>query len=57
MFQDPHHPPCRNDSSDEQCEAVGAVADHLARGVALRDAEDDAGKQRKNDGGGKMRKV
>ena len=39
--QDPHHPPGDEYSANKHSEAIQAIADLLARGVALGDAEDD----------------
>lgn len=39
MFDEPHHPRRRDHAGDEQGKAVGAVAHHVARSLALRNSE------------------
>jgi hypothetical protein len=41
--QEPHDPSCQKHSPEEHDKAVQAVADLLARGVALGDAKHDGG--------------
>jgi hypothetical protein len=48
--QQPHGPARYDGSAQKQGEAVEAVADHFARGIAVGDAEDDGGEDRKDDG-------
>jgi len=52
--QHPHHPAGHEDSADEQGEAIQAVVDLLARCAALRDAENNRGKNTEQHGGTEM---
>ncbi len=49
MVQQPHQPPGCPHSQDKPGKALEAVADHIFRGVAERDSEDNRGKERKRD--------
>ena len=52
--QKPHHPASEKNSSDEHSEAVEAVTDLFAGGIALGDAENDGRKQREQNRGAEM---
>lgn len=50
MFQQPHGPGSDDDADDEENEAIGPVANHVAGVVALGDAEDGGGAKGKDYG-------
>ena len=41
MMQEPHHPATANQPQQKDHEAISAVAEHVARVVAVGDAKDD----------------
>lgn len=55
MPQYPHDPPCYEQPPHEHGEAIKAVAELVARGVALGDTEDRRGEYRKQQSGVKVR--
>ncbi len=56
-LEEPHDPAGDEDSADEPGEAVEAIVDHASGFVALRDAEDNGGADRKDESGGEVREV
>src|SRR5580700_4163853 len=55
VFQQPHRPRSHNYSTYKKDKAVGAVAQHFARGIALGDAEYRGGAGGEYDSGGEVR--
>jgi len=49
MLDNPHQPASQDRSCCKEGEALGAVENHVARGGALGDAEDDGSEEREND--------
>src|SRR5579864_830985 len=47
--QHPHHPACHQRSTQEHGETIESVADHLARGLAMGDAENNRREHGKDD--------
>ena len=50
----PHGPARNQRSAQEHYEAIQAVADHVAGGFAVGDAEDDRGKEREYESGAEV---
>jgi len=46
--QQPHGPTCDEHAAEKHDETIKAIADHLARRVTVRDAEDDGREQGKD---------
>jgi hypothetical protein len=51
---EPHGPAGDDDSAEEHDEAVEAVANHVAGGFAMGDAEDDRREEREDKGGAEV---
>ena len=49
MLDNPHQPASQDRSCCKEGEAFRAVENHVARGGALGDAEDDGSEEREND--------
>jgi hypothetical protein len=50
----PHRPPSQENAAQEQNKTIETVADHIARGLAMRDAEDNGSKKREDESGAKV---
>lgn len=54
MMHKPHDPPAAEQSQNEDHEAIGAVAEHFPRFIALGDAKDDGGAEGADECGAEM---
>jgi len=57
VVEEPHHPPTTYQAQQEDHEAISAVAEHIARVVAVGDAKDDGSAESDKECGAEVREL